>query len=114
MEDIMRKIFDELDSSLSAIEARFLDNNGAPDLPTAPMKRKEQAHLPNDIGPSGENDQTDDVSGQIARLNDRFRQNQPTADSDIKGQWILGEDIEDLPGPTKSATKKKGPGLLGL
>lgn len=107
MEDVMKRLFDDLDTSLSAIEARFTDGLDTPVLPDDLIDEDGDAISTDEEKPESGNDQTEDVSGKIAALNDRFRQNQPTADSDIKGRWILGDDIEELPGTTKAAIKKK-------
>lgn len=107
MEDVMKRLFDELDTSLSVIETRFLDGQDIPHLPDIEIEEHDDPGLHDDENLGSGNDQTGDVSGKIAALNDRFRQNQPTADSQIKGRWILGDDIEKLPGTTKAAIKKK-------
>ncbi|MGX1498587.1 hypothetical protein ACSSV1_003638 [Labrenzia sp. MBR-25] len=107
MDDMMKRLFDDLDASLSAIEARFTGGLDTPTLPDDLADQLGNAASNDEAGAESGNDQTGDVSGQIAALNDRFRQNQSTEDDEIKGRWILGDDIEELPGTTKAAIKKK-------
>ena len=107
MQDPTRQLFDELSASLSAIEARFTGGEEIPNLPDdhATNQRKSDLHVVEQV--DDENDQTGDESGQIAALNDRFRQTQTTDDDEIKGEWIMGDDIDALPVPTKAAIKRR-------
>ncbi|WP_269584246.1 hypothetical protein [Roseibium sp. Sym1] len=107
MDDMMKRLFDDLDTSLSVIEARFTGGMDSPVLPDDLTDQLGNSVSNDEAGSESGNDQTGDVSGKISALNDRFRQNQSTADDEIKGRWILGDDIEELPGPTKAAIKKK-------
>ena len=106
MDEVKDRLFEDLCSGLNEIEARFFvetplppdDEDGKPDLRIVPIEPEIE---------EDENDQTEDVSGQIAALNDRFRQTQPTEDSDIPGEWIMGEDVTALPVPTKAAIMRR-------
>lgn len=108
MEDPTRQLFDELSASLSAIEARFTGSTDMMRLPDDhsvdpdPPELRVVAAVEDD-----ESDQTEDVSGKIAALNDRFRQTHATQDDEIEGEWIMGDDIAALPVPTKDAIKRR-------
>ena len=104
MDDIKNKLFDDLCSGLSEIEARFFEN--VPQPPDEDDDKPDLQGVKPDIE-GDENDQTGDVSGQIAALNDRFRQNQSAEDDEIKGEWIMGDDVNALPVPTKAAIKRR-------
>ncbi|WP_420412412.1 hypothetical protein [Roseibium sp.] len=103
MKDVLYAVFDRLSEDLSKVENKH--NVGEASADAIP-EHEIVADLDYDEKVK-RNDQTGDVSGKIASLNDRFHQNQTTADDEIKGRWILGDDIEELPGPTKAAIKKK-------
>lgn len=104
MDEIKNRLFEDLCSGLSEVEVRFSEN--------LPHQADEDEHKPDlRIVPSelyeDESDQTGDESGQIAALNDRFRQTQAAQDGEIKGEWIMDDALNDLPPPTKAAIKKK-------
>ena len=103
MKDVLYVVFDRLSEELSKVENKHNVGEASSD---AIPEHEIVAGLDYDEKVK-RNDQTGDVSGKIASLNDRFRQNRPTADGEIKGRWILGDDIEELSGPTKAAIKKK-------
>lgn len=94
-------LFDDLCASLDEIEARFSGGSAYP-----PDGETSEPNL-RVVERDDENDQTEDKSGKIAALNDRFRQTQPTEDDEIKGEWIMGDDITALAPPTKAAITKK-------
>lgn len=103
MNNTYEQLFDDFCNSLTQIEAKYspvrVGNSG--------VDAQEGRRPFSVVGTQSENDQTGDESGKIADLNDRFRQNQSTEDDEIKGEWIMGDDITALPGPTKAAIKKK-------
>lgn len=104
MSDVTDKLFDDLCVKLSEIEARF--QTDVPNLPDEDDELPDLRLVPSDTDWDNENDQTGDVSGKIAALNDRFRQNPSAEDSNINGEWFLGDDVTALPPPTKAAIKR--------
>lgn len=99
MNDENQRLFDELCLALDKIEGRS-DPKPLLTLGDGEMPRLQV------VGTEDENDQTGDVSGQIADLNDHFRQNQSADDGEIKGEWIVGDDINALDATTKAAIKQ--------
>lgn len=100
MNDILYELFGKLDGELSKVEKKY--DSSADEVPEFEVV----AGL-DKAGKAKGNDQTGDLSGKIASLNDRFRQNPDAEDNDIKGEWVMGKDITALPFTTKAAIKKR-------
>ncbi|WP_298987440.1 DUF3768 domain-containing protein [uncultured Roseibium sp.] len=106
MTDIREKLFADLDASLGVVEIKYDPDHQTPNTPDLEIVASNDPEEQAEELENG-NENSGDESAKIAALNDRFRQTHSTEDDEIKGEWMIGDDINALPAPTKAAIKRK-------